>query len=84
MIDGMTSPIHDLALREKIKAAILRTPQYVSASEMEATLDPELWKPDKINVPVLMILAKRRLGARSMNNSSAGSCRIWITKRGRA
>jgi pimeloyl-ACP methyl ester carboxylesterase len=59
MIDGMTSPIHDAALREKIKAAILRTPQYVSASEMEATLDPELWKPDKINVPVLMILAKQ-------------------------
>jgi pimeloyl-ACP methyl ester carboxylesterase len=59
MIDGMTSPIHDAALREKIKAAVLRTPQYVSASEMEATLDPELWKPDKINVPVLMILAKQ-------------------------
>jgi len=59
MIDGMTSPIPDAALREKIKAAILRTPQSVSASEMEATLDPELWMPDKINVPVLMILAKQ-------------------------
>ncbi|MDP9098884.1 MAG: alpha/beta hydrolase [Verrucomicrobiota bacterium] len=59
MIDGMTSPIHDAALREKIKTAMLRTPQFVAASEMEATLDPELWKPDKINVPVLMILAKQ-------------------------
>jgi pimeloyl-ACP methyl ester carboxylesterase len=59
MVNGMTSPIHDAALRERIKAAVLRTPQYVSASEMEATLDPELWKPDKINVPVLMILAKQ-------------------------
>lgn len=59
MIDGMTSPIHDAAVREKIKTAMLRTPQYVAASEMEATLDPELWKPDKINVPVLMILAKQ-------------------------
>lgn len=59
MIDNMTSPIHDAALREKIKMAMLRTPQYVAASEMEATLDPELWKPDKINVPVLMILAKQ-------------------------
>jgi pimeloyl-ACP methyl ester carboxylesterase len=59
MIDGMTSPIHNAAMREKIKTAILRTPQHVSASEMEATLDPELWKPDKINVPVLMILAKQ-------------------------
>jgi pimeloyl-ACP methyl ester carboxylesterase len=61
MIDGMTSPIQDAAMREKIKTTMLRTPQYVSASEMEATLDPELWKPDKINVPVLMILAKQPL-----------------------
>jgi pimeloyl-ACP methyl ester carboxylesterase len=59
MINGMTSSIHDAALREKIKTAMLRTPQYVAASEMEATLDPELWKPDKIKVPVLMILAKQ-------------------------
>jgi pimeloyl-ACP methyl ester carboxylesterase len=59
MIEGMTSPIQDAALREKIKTAMLRTPQYVAASEMEATLDPELWKPDKITVPVLMILAKQ-------------------------
>jgi pimeloyl-ACP methyl ester carboxylesterase len=59
MIDGITSPIQDAAMREKIKTAMLRTPQYVAASEMEATLDPELWKPDKINVPVLMILAKQ-------------------------
>jgi pimeloyl-ACP methyl ester carboxylesterase len=59
MIDGMTSPIKDAALREKIKAAMLRTPQFVAASEMEATLNPELWNPDKINVPVLMVLAKQ-------------------------
>ncbi len=59
MIASMTSPIHDAAMREQIKTAMLRTPQYVAASEMEATLDPELWKPDKINVPVLMILAKQ-------------------------
>jgi pimeloyl-ACP methyl ester carboxylesterase len=58
-VDNITSPIQDAALREKIKAAMLRTPQYVATSEMEATLDPELWKPDQINVPVLMILAKQ-------------------------
>lgn len=58
-VDNITSPIQDAALREKIKAAMLRTPQYVAVSEMEATLDPELWKPDKINAPVLMILAKQ-------------------------
>ncbi|HSP45447.1 MAG TPA: alpha/beta hydrolase, partial [Chthoniobacterales bacterium] len=37
MIDGMTSPIHEEALRNKIKMTMLRTPQYVAASEMEGT-----------------------------------------------
>ena len=59
MIDGMTSPIQDAALREKIKTAMLRTPQYVATTEFESTLDEALWKPDKISVPVLMILAKQ-------------------------
>jgi len=59
LIDSMTSPIQDAGLREKIKTAMMRTPQYVAASEFDSTLDPELWKPDKINVPVLMILAKQ-------------------------
>ena len=59
MIEGMTSPIQDAALREKIKTAMLRTPQYVAAAEFDSTLDDALWKPDKIAVPVLMILAKQ-------------------------
>ena len=58
-IDSMTSSIADTALREKIRTTMLRTPQYVGVSEFEATLDPELWKPDKITVPVLMLLAKQ-------------------------
>jgi pimeloyl-ACP methyl ester carboxylesterase len=37
IIDGMVSPIGDGSLREKIKTAMLRTPQYVAASEMEGT-----------------------------------------------
>jgi pimeloyl-ACP methyl ester carboxylesterase len=59
LIDSMTSPIQDAALRQKIKTAVLRTPQYVASNEFESTLDDALWKPDKINVPVLMILAKQ-------------------------
>ena len=58
-IDNMTSSIADTALREKIRTTMLRTPQFVGVSEFEATLDPELWKPDKITVPVLMLLAKQ-------------------------
>jgi pimeloyl-ACP methyl ester carboxylesterase len=58
-IDAITSPIEDAELRAKIKTAMLRTPQYVAASEFESTLDDALWKPDKIDVPVLMVLAKQ-------------------------
>jgi pimeloyl-ACP methyl ester carboxylesterase len=58
-IDAITSPIQDTALRAKIKTAMLRTPQYVAVSEFAATLDEALWKPDKIDVPVLMVLAKQ-------------------------
>jgi pimeloyl-ACP methyl ester carboxylesterase len=61
LIDSMTSPIQDAALREKIKTAMLKTPQYVGVPEFESTLDEALWKPDKINVPVLMVLAKQPL-----------------------
>jgi pimeloyl-ACP methyl ester carboxylesterase len=59
LIDSMTSPIKDAALRERIKAAMLRTPQHVGASEFESALEDALWKPDEIKVPVLMILAKQ-------------------------
>lgn len=58
-IDNMTSSIPDSALREKIKTTMLRTPQSVGISEFESTLDDALWNPDKINVPVLMVLAKQ-------------------------
>lgn len=58
-IEGMVKPIQDATLRDRIKTAMLRTPQHVAVSEMEATLDPDLWRPDKINVPVLIILAKQ-------------------------
>src|SRR5205085_8336274 len=33
--------------------------QHVAVSEFEATADPDLWKEDKIDVPVLAILAKQ-------------------------
>ena len=59
IIAGMTRPLKDSALRDKIKALMLKTPQYVAVSEFEATADEDLWKEDKIDVPVLMILAKQ-------------------------
>lgn len=59
LIEGITKPIKDETLRERIKTLMLRTPQHVAVSEFENAADPELWKPDKIDVPVLMILAKQ-------------------------
>ena len=58
-VDGLTSTIKDAALRDQIKTTILKTPQQVSVSELESTIDPAIWAPDKIEVPVLMILAKQ-------------------------
>jgi sigma-B regulation protein RsbQ len=59
VIAGMTKPIKDAALRDKIKALMLKTPQHVAVSEFEATANDDLWKEDKIDVPVLMIMAKQ-------------------------
>jgi pimeloyl-ACP methyl ester carboxylesterase len=59
VIDGMTKPVKDAALRNRIKSLMLKTPQYVAVSEFEATADEDLWKEDEIDMPVLMILAKQ-------------------------
>ena len=59
VIAGTTQSIKDPALRDKVKALMLKTPQHVAVSEFEATADEDLWEPDKIDVPVLMILAKQ-------------------------
>lgn len=58
-VEGLTGTINDQSLRERIKTTILKTPQHVAVSELESTIDPELGKPDRIDVPVLMILAKQ-------------------------
>jgi pimeloyl-ACP methyl ester carboxylesterase len=57
-IDRITAPMKDPAERAAVKTMMLRTPQRVAVSEMEATLDPALWKSDKIEVPLLVVLAK--------------------------
>jgi pimeloyl-ACP methyl ester carboxylesterase len=59
IISGITSPIEDVTLRERIKTLMLHTPQHVAVSEFQSTADPALWKEDTIDKPVLMILAKQ-------------------------
>ena len=46
------------AEQERGKASFANTPQYVIVGAMEAMGDEALYAPDKINVPVLAILAK--------------------------
>jgi pimeloyl-ACP methyl ester carboxylesterase len=58
-IAGMTNAMKDAAVRDKIRALMLKTPQHVAVSEFEATADEDLWKADKIDIPVLMIMARQ-------------------------
>lgn len=58
MVDGMTGTMISPALREEVKTAMLSTPQHVAVSAMDALMDPAIYQTDKINVPVLAVLAK--------------------------
>ncbi|HKP84657.1 MAG TPA: alpha/beta hydrolase [Blastocatellia bacterium] len=57
-IDGMLGPVKSVELRQQIKDSMLSTPQHVAVGAMDGMNDESLWGPDKINVPVLAILAK--------------------------
>ncbi|MGZ4965648.1 MAG: alpha/beta fold hydrolase [Chthoniobacterales bacterium] len=56
---GMTAPMKDASEREQVRAMMLSGPEHVAVSEMEGLTDPALWQEEKIEVPVLMILAKQ-------------------------
>ena len=43
---------------ERVSTSSLGTPQHVVVSAMEGMADPAIWGEDKINVPVLAIMAK--------------------------
>jgi pimeloyl-ACP methyl ester carboxylesterase len=57
-VEGMTQPIRDENLKQEIRAAMLATPAHVGLSAMEGMFDQKIWTNDKINVPVLAILAE--------------------------
>jgi pimeloyl-ACP methyl ester carboxylesterase len=48
-------------LKQRINSASMNTPQYVLVSAFEGMLDNSIWAEDKINVPVLAIMAKTAL-----------------------
>jgi len=60
MFAAMAGPQLSTESKERIQASFLNTPQYVLVSAMEGMADDSssIWAQDKINVPVLAILAK--------------------------
>ena len=57
-IDSMMGPAISASLREQIKTSMLSTPQPVAISAMEGMADESIWTQDKIEVPVLAVMAK--------------------------
>jgi pimeloyl-ACP methyl ester carboxylesterase len=58
MFAGMIGPNLSAEAKERIMASSLNTPQHVLVSAMEGMADASIWGDDKINVPVLAIMAK--------------------------
>lgn len=57
-VDGMLQPVRDEKIKQEIRSAMLATPEYAGLSAMEGMADEKIWTNDKINVPVLAILAE--------------------------
>jgi pimeloyl-ACP methyl ester carboxylesterase len=58
-VSGMTAPMKHANEQEEVRKMMLSGPQHVAVSEMEGLTDPALWHEDRIEVPVLMILARQ-------------------------
>jgi pimeloyl-ACP methyl ester carboxylesterase len=58
MFAGMAGPNLSTEIQERIQASFLNTPQHVLVSAMEGMADDSIWGQDKINLPVLAVLAK--------------------------
>jgi len=58
LFSGMFGPGLSDESKERIQASRLSTPQYVLVSAWESMADPAIWGEDKVNVPVLAIMAK--------------------------
>ncbi|MEK6285503.1 MAG: alpha/beta hydrolase [Acidobacteriota bacterium] len=57
-IDSMFGQNATAEMRAEIKNSMLSTPQAVAISAMEGMAEESIWKQDKINVPVLAVMAK--------------------------
>ena len=58
MFNMMSGPGLAAEAKDRIMASFANTPQHVVTSAMEGMADPSIWGEDKINVPVLAVMAK--------------------------
>jgi pimeloyl-ACP methyl ester carboxylesterase len=61
MMGFIGGPNLSAEVKQRISSASMSTPQYVLVSAFEGMLDNSIWGEDKINVPVLAIMAKTAL-----------------------
>jgi pimeloyl-ACP methyl ester carboxylesterase len=61
MMSFISGPNLSAEAKERINSASMNTPQSVLVSAFEGMLEPSIWAEDKINVPVLAIMAKTAL-----------------------
>src|SRR6266850_702080 len=72
MLAAISGPNLSADVQQRIKASFLNTPQYVVAGAMEGMADASIWGEDKINVPVLAIMAKNPFYPPNMEASYRG------------
>lgn len=58
MMGFIAGPNLSVEVKQRITSASMNTPQHVLVSAFEGMLDDSIWGADKINVPVLAIMAK--------------------------
>ena len=61
MMGFISGPNLTAEVKQRINSSAMNTPQYVLVSAFEGMVDPAIWSEDKINLPVLAIMAKSPL-----------------------
>ena len=72
MFAMMSGPGLTAEAQQRIKASSDNTPQYVLTSAFEGMANPAIWGEDKINVPVLAIMAKNPFYPPNLEESYRG------------
>jgi pimeloyl-ACP methyl ester carboxylesterase len=57
-VEGMLGPKTPAAVRDRVKTAMSNADRHVGVSAMKNMFNPAIWKEDRIEVPVLAIMAK--------------------------